>query len=329
MSFSEFHLIDRISHTLHPVGPEVVCGIGDDCAVVHKGNGLLELLTTDTLVEGIHFDPKYFTPFEVGKKAFAVSLSDIAAMGGTPRLALVSLGIASSISEEWILDLYAGMDQMAREFNVSIVGGNITHFPKHFFVSVTLTGDVEKGKCKFRKGAQVGDALYVTGAIGSSAVGLSLLKRGKTKESPFIRAHKTPSPELAAGRFLSCETGVTAMIDISDGLVADLKHILEVSPGVSAEILFDDIPTEKGIEVLVKENRLSLPQVVLSGGEDYQLLFTVKPLVEAALLERAKKKGLRFHRIGTLGEGDQQVKIVGSDGQEMKGKWAGFDHLKS
>jgi len=328
MSFSEFHLIDRLSHTLHSVGPEVVCGIGDDCAVVHKGNGLLELLTTDTLVEGIHFDPKYFTPFEVGKKAFAVSLSDIAAMGGTPKHALISLGISQKISESWILDFYAGMDQMAREFNVSIVGGNITRLPKSFFVSVTLTGEVEKGKCKFRKGAQVGDSIYVTGAIGSSAVGLCLLKKGKTKESPFIRAHKTPSPELAAGRFLSGETGVTAMIDISDGLVADLKHLFEASPGVSAEILFGDIPTEKGIEILIKENKLSLHEVVLSGGEDYQLLFTVKSTAEAALLERAKKKGLHFYRIGTLGEGEKEVKILDSMGQEIKGKWEGFDHLK-
>lgn len=326
MSFSEFQFIDHLSRTLHPLSPDVICGIGDDCAVVDRGHCLLELLTTDTLVEGIHFDIKYFTPFEVGKKAFAVSLSDIAAMGGNPKHALVSLGMSRSVSEAWVLDLYAGMDQMAREFNVSIVGGNISHLQKGFFVSVTLTGEVEKGKCKFRKGAQAGHSIFVTGPIGSSAVGLHLLKKGKVKESPFIRAHKTPSPELAAGQFLGGEPAVSALIDVSDGLVADLRHLLEAG-SVGAEIFLADIPTEKGIEVMVKEHRLYLPELVLSGGEDYQLLFTVKPFYEGDLLERAKRKGFRFHKIGQIVEG-KEVKILDGEGKELKGKWPGWDHLK-
>ncbi len=330
MKLTEFQLIERIQHLIHSPSPDVVCGIGDDCAVIDKQNGVYELLTTDCLIEGVHFDLKYFTPFEVGKKALAVNLSDIAAMGGKPRHALVSWGIPENISSNWLMDAYTGLDQMALEFNVSMVGGNLAFSPDRLWVSITLVGEVEKEKCKFRLGAHPHDALYVSGPLGSSAMGLALLKKKKFAESPFMRAHKTPVPELVVGHFLGGEKGVTSMIDVSDGLMGDLSHILNAGgEKYGAHLDFDSIPREKELESLAQKMKLSLVDLVLNGGEDYQLLFTVNPEEEKDFLKKSKSAGYQFSRIGSVMDQAYGIKVTDEQGKEIKISHKGFDHFKS
>lgn len=330
MKVTEFQLIDRIQSLLHPPSPDVICGIGDDCAVIDRHNGLYELLTTDCLIEGVHFDLKYFTPFEVGKKALAVNLSDIAAMAGKPCHALVSWGIPESISDDWLTDATTGLGQIALEFNVSIVGGNLAFSPDRLWISVMLVGEVQKEKCKFRKGARPNDALYVSGPLGSSALGLALLKKKKVPGTPFIRAHKTPVPELLAGHFLGEQKGVTSMIDVSDGLLGDLSHILNAGgEKYGAHLDFDLIPREKELESLAKSMKLSPVDLILNGGEDYQLLFTVKPEEEKDFLEKSKSAGYKFFRIGCVMDQTYGLKIVDQQGREMKVHQKSFDHFKS
>lgn len=319
MELQEFKLIESISHMIHQASPDVVCGIGDDCAVIDKKNGFYELLTTDCLVSGIHFDLKYFTAFEIGKKALAVNLSDIAAMGGKPLYALVSLGVPLSFTEDWITDLYAGLNQLAQEYNVSVVGGNISKSPRDFWINITLTGEVETKRCRFRKGAKAGDFIFVTGLLGSSALGLYLLKKGKARESAFVRAHKTPNPQLFEGHFLGGEEGVTAMIDLSDGLIADLNHLLDKNEeGLGASLLLEDIPRDKELTGVARANRLLISDLLLGGGEDYQLLFTVNPDASVELQRRAKNAGYKFSNIGSIVPANEGVKVWDEKGREVK-----------
>lgn len=327
MNLSEFQLIAKIQQQVIPHSPQVICGVGDDCAVVEKGGGFSILLTTDCVVEKIHFEPKFFTPFEVGKKAFAASLSDIAAMGGTPKYALITLGIPAATADKWIDELYTGFLQEAQSFNVSIVGGDISRSPHGFWASLTQIGDVESRHCKFRKGAKKGDLIYVTGPLGSSALGFHLLKKGKTNESPYVRAHKTPRARIGAGQFLGKETGVTSMIDLSDGLLQDLGHILDQSH-VGAELQFNRIPRERDFELLAHEYKLSSSDLVLGGGEDYQLLFTVDQALEADIQQRAHKVGFKFYPIGTIVDKEEGLKVFDANGIELKKAKKGFDHFK-
>ncbi|MBI2340457.1 MAG: thiamine-phosphate kinase [Deltaproteobacteria bacterium] len=327
MNLSEFDLIRKIQSHVTVPNPQVICGIGDDCAVVDKGGGIYLLMTTDCVVEKIHFEPKYFTAFETGKKAFAASLSDIAAMGGTPKYAMTTLGIPQTISEKWIDELTAGFQQEAQSFNVSIVGGDISRSPKSFFADIVQVGEVGARYCKFRKGAKEGDGIFVSGPLGSSALGLYLLKKGKSGESPYVRAHKTPRARIGAGQFLGKEAGVTAMIDISDGLLQDLGHVLEQSE-VGAAIRFVDVPRERDFEMLVREQRLSAHDLILGGGEDYQLLFTVHPSAKADFKQRVQKAGFKFYEIGTITNADEGLKVLDERGMELKKVKKGFDHFR-
>lgn len=327
MNLSEFEIIRKIQNAVTIHDPHVICGIGDDCAVVEKGGGVCFLLTTDCVVEKIHFEPKHFTAFEVGKRAFAASLSDIAAMGGTPKYALITLGIPRTTTEKWIDELTMGFLQEAQSFNVSIVGGDISRSPNGFWASLTQVGEVESRQCKFRRGAKKGDLVFVTGPLGSSALGLHLLKKGKTGESPYVRAYKTPRARIGAGQFLGKETGVNSMIDLSDGLLQDLGHILEQSHA-GARLKFSQVPREKDLELLAREYKLSLHDLVLGGGEDYQLLFTIDPSTEADMQKRAAKVGFKFYPIGTIVDGEEGLKVFDEDDVELKKLKKGFDHFK-
>lgn len=326
MDLTEFQLIKRIQQGVHISNKKVICGIGDDCAVVSEKDGMFELITTDCLVESVHFDLKYFTAQEVGMKAMAVSLSDIAAMGGTPLYALVSLGIPEKFTAEWVLNFYEGAGKITREFNVSIIGGNTSRSTGTFWASLEILGEVSSDYCKFRSGALPGDGIYVTGPIGSSAMGLFLLKKDKSTESVFVRSHKTPHPRIETGQFLGKSKGVSSLVDISDGLLADLEHILEQS-SVGAHVYFEQIPREGDLENLAKKNNLPLSEIMLSGGEDYELLFTVKEESEKSFVNRTKTKGIDVFKIGTIADKKDGLKVFGKKGKELVVKKKGYDHF--
>jgi thiamine-monophosphate kinase len=256
---NEFELIACLTASL-PSNESVVVGAGDDCAVLDLGvPGREVLFKTDAVVEGIHFQPDA-EPARVGHKALARCLSDVAAMGGTPTSAVVTVGLPSERDPAWIQAVYEGLQSLARRHNVAIVGGETTTSPERVFLSVALLGSVARGRAILRSGAQPGDAVFVSGELGGSLAG----------------RHLDFEPRLGEARWLCDHFDVHAMIDLSDGLAGDLRHILHAS-GVGAEVLAEAIPVSRAAKVAAKESHAvnSALHAALTDGEDFELLFTV------------------------------------------------------
>ena len=268
----EFGLIDALKKYA-PVSPKVIKGIGDDAAVLPYSQREYLLFTTDMLAEDAHFTRR-MPPQGIGHKALACSISDIAAMGGYPTFAVVSIGVPKNLSVSFIKDVYKGIQRTARDFNVSIVGGDTIKTDK-IVINVALMGLVEKKFLVTRDGAKAGDWIFVTGPLGGS------LKSGR---------HLNFIPRLAQGRFLVENFKPNAMMDISDGLAGDLNHILKASK-VGARLDFASIPRHKGA---------SLSQA-LNDGEDFELLFTLSSIKARSLMDwQAKTRSFYFYPIGTI-----------------------------
>jgi thiamine-monophosphate kinase len=271
---NEFELIDRLTRSL-PTGKSVVVGAGDDCAVLDMGiPGRHLLFKTDAVVEGIHFVPG--TPPEaIGHKALGRCLSDIAAMAGTPTAALVTLALPAKFDVQFIERIYEGMSVLAKRYDVAIVGGETTTLPERMLLSLALLGWVERGKGVLRSGAKAGDALFVTGELGGSLLG----------------KHLSFEPRLAEGRWLTQHFSIQAMIDISDGLAGDLRHILKAS-SVGAELLASAIPISREARRRAREDSKAKPALLaaLTDGEDFELLFTVPGRDAVPLLDAWKKQ---------------------------------------
>lgn len=321
----EFEFIRRIQSKLGSPAPSVIRGIGDDCAVLPGRTGIFTLLTTDAIVEGRHFYRPFFKPFEIGLKAMATSVSDIAAMGGQPLHVLISLGLPKKGASTFVGKFYDGVRSACRRWNLSVIGGNLTA-SNTLWISTTVIGEVRRGNCKFRSGARPGDGIYVTGPLGSAAMGLFLHRHGKKIPNVFARAQKTPKPRLKEGLFLGNISAVTSMIDISDGLLADLSHILDASH-VRAVVEWKKIPRHPQLELLATKYGFSIHDLVLSRGEDYELLFTVRPAAEKDLLRRGIVRGFRFVRIGTIVKGGG-LRILNPDGKILRKKSIGYDHFQ-
>ena len=288
---NEFELIARLTSSL-PTRPAVVVGPGDDCAVLDAGLPDRWLLfKTDAVVEGIHFR-EGTTPEQIGHKALARCLSDVAAMAGTPEAALVTLGLPRSFAVEFIEGIYRGLNALAQRCDVAVVGGETTTNPERIFISVALLGSVPRGKAVRRSGAKAGDALFVTGELGGSLAG----------------KHLDFEPRLAEARWLADHFAVHAMIDLSDGLAGDLRHILNAS-GVGAELLKSAVPVSRAARLAARGGTAAKPPfaAALTDGEDFELLFTVAAREAVKLLDAWKRKfpKLRLSCIGkiTAGEG--------------------------
>ncbi|MFH1596068.1 MAG: thiamine-phosphate kinase [Pseudomonadota bacterium] len=281
----EAALIAALHERFGPAPPEVILGIGDDCAAISLDGSDYLLWTMDTLVEGVHFDLSY-TPLEkLGWKALAVNLSDIAAMGGEPRYALLSLGWPPRRDRAGALTLADGLARAAREYGVAVIGGDTVASPGGLAVTLTLTGVVDAAQMLRRAGAQAGDLVYVTGTLGEAAAGLEILKRGvemdqELKEA-LIEAHLAPRPQLQAGRVLARQGLATALIDLSDGVATDLSHLCRAS-GVGARIRGAAVPISAGLAAAASLLGRDPLQLALTGGEDYQLLFTCPPALAAS-----------------------------------------------
>jgi thiamine-monophosphate kinase len=278
----EFGLISRFQSRLKYRSPQVIKGIGDDCAVLSLNNGNYQVLTTDALVETIHFNLKTHTPEQLGWKTMAVNISDIAAMGGQPKFAVISVGIPNSFQVDFLDRFYKGLNQASMKYKVALVGGDTVASPKHLFINLALLGETMKKKVFTRSGARPGDGIFVTGNLGDSALGLKILKSPKKEwkgseshKKKFIQRHLKPEPRVEAAAWLAkSKYKVTSMIDISDGLTQDLGHILK-SGKVGAELFEEQIPISKALSKYSLINGLSALQLALAGGEDYELLFTL------------------------------------------------------
>ncbi len=319
----EFGLIDRIARQLS-AGKGVVLGIGDDAAAVTPSPGLLSLTTTDMLIEGIHFDLSFCDPLSLGKKALSVNLSDIAAMGGNPRYFLLSLAIPPAMSLDFLDNCISGMLQRADQYGVQLIGGDTCSSPGPLVLTLTVLGEQSPDSLVRRSGARPGDQICVTGTIGDSALGLRLLQQGE-RQSNAIERHLDPAPRVLEGQALADAAIPSAMIDISDGLLADLRHILDLS-SVGAQIFTEVLPLSDTFREqfpTLTEEALSL---ALAGGEDYELLFTVPPEKTSKVFPLLAKLGTPAAVIGTI-TAEKKLTVIGPDGREISLRSKGFDHF--
>ena len=307
-SLHEFQLITHLRRRFGRTGSSVVRGIGDDAAVITTQKGRQLVLTTDLLVEGVHFARTTASFEDIGYKSAAANLSDIAAMGASPDYALVSLAIPSSLTPSDIHRFYRGFMMACRPYGVHLVGGDTSSSYQDLFVNITLTGSVAAGRAIMRDGARAGNLLYVTGTLGDSLAGLKLLssrKRAKTRsmrsigETRLIRRHLRPSPRVEIGHLLSAHRLATAAIDVSDGLSGDLRHICTQS-GVGVEVDAQALPLSSELRTYARVHAMDPVAIALQGGEDYELLFTVSPHNRSKLLERCRQMTCPVSCIGII-----------------------------
>ncbi len=302
-------------------------GIGDDTALVAVAQGMALALTTDFSIESVHFSAKLHPPQSVGHRALARSLSDIAAVGGIPKFALVSLAISNRTTRAWIEAFYGGLVGLAKRFGVAVIGGDTAVVSGPTTVDVIVAGVVEPARALRRSGARPGDGVYVSGPLGLSALGLQMLKSGARSHGrrtpPAVHAHLYPEPRCMLGRFLSQRRLASALIDISDGLSTDLGHLCEASQ-VGARIWADRIP-KQGLLNGPRLDREAQLNLALHGGEDYQLLFTVSPRKSWKIPRRFQ--GVHLHRIGQI-LGSRKVLLVDGRGKQVVLRPRGYDHFR-
>ncbi len=250
----------------------VRAGIGDDCAVLRIPSGHETLVTTDFSLEGIHFRRDWHSPQTVGHRCLARGLSDIAAMGGTPVAAFLSLALPKDLPQPWVDQFLRGLVALAQEHQVTLAGGDTAESPTGVLADIIVVGSVPRGKSILRSGARPGDRIYVSGELGGAATALAEMQAGKEVDPAAHKRHFSPEPRIDVGRVLREKAMATAMIDMSDGLSTDLAHICKES-GVGANIAVGLIPRAKA----GKPRRQVDLELALHGGEDYELLFTVRP----------------------------------------------------
>ncbi len=326
----EFKFIERIRSAMKAKNPSVVLGIGDDAAIFKPTKGHEMVFTTDMLVEGRHFDFKWISPWELGAKTIAVNISDCAAMGAKPTVALVSLGVPPKYPIKDLEAFYDGMRGWGESYGAQIVGGDTVGSDK-FVVNVALVGEVEAGKALKRSGAKAGDALLVTGKLGDSAAGLYSLQhpseKGKEVVSLLVKRHLTPTPRFSVGRALSLKRLATAAIDISDGLSSEVHHLCEES-GLGAEIHEEALPISDALAHYCQENGLNPLDFVLNGGEDYELLFTV-PLSKISEVVQGipGETGVAVKSIGRMVPFSKGITFITKKAGRIALKAKGFDHF--
>jgi thiamine-monophosphate kinase len=314
-----------------PPGAGVAVGIGDDCAVLEPTAGHHLLATTDLLLEDIHFRRRYAEPADIGWKSLAVNLSDVAAMGGRPRWALVALACPAETTLGEVEAFYEGARDLAGRHEVAIVGGDTTASPAGWLINVTLLG--EAATPLLRSGARRDDVIAVTGPLGRSAAGLAVLNRPRAPEglsaahlAALTSAHLRPLPRVAEGRWLGQAGGVTAMIDLSDGLGTDLAHIAEES-GVRCRVDLERVPVDDATRDLARALDADALAWATGGGEDYELLLTCAAGAFPRLAEGLRRAtGTSLRAIGVVTAGDAGVGFVDAQGREVPAG-AGFEHF--
>lgn len=309
----EFGLIAMIRDKAARIPSPGCEGIGDDCAVIPAGESDSLVVTTDMLVEDIHFLRSAAPAYQLGRKSLAVNLSDVAAMGACPVASFLSVSLPPDVDAEWASAFTDGYLALSGEFGVPLLGGDTTASADRIAISVTAVGRVRNDRIKRRSAALPGDVVLVSGELGGSAQGLRDILSGRT-DTEFARLHHDPAPCVREGAWLGACPGVHAMMDLSDGLASDLGHILKAS-GVGAEIFLDRIPARVPAELAV------------TGGEDYRLLLTAAAEQAGPLRdEYLKEFGRPLYEIGKIGVGHSEIQWF-SDGKRIRPDWKGFRHF--
>lgn len=317
---NEFELIAR--YFAYPA-PSARVGVGDDCAVFDSRLGHEWAVSTDMLVEGRHFvagaDPE-----SLGHKTLAVNLSDLAACGAKPRFALLALALPE-VEEAWLAGFSRGFLGLAAAHDVDLIGGDTTRGPRN--CCVTVLGEVPAGEALLRRGAKVGDEVWVSGCLGDAALGLAALQgrielAAPARDQVLERLHR-PTPRVALG--LALRSVAHAAIDISDGFLADLRHLL-VASGLSAEVLWEALP--RSLAQRSCANEILARDCVLAGGDDYELCFTAPPSMHGDIAALSQRLGLPLSRVGLLRAGSAgEVAVLDREGRTIEVERFGFDHF--
>jgi thiamine-monophosphate kinase len=326
----EFGFIDRFTPDSIYRAQGLIEGIGDDAAVLEKDSRTFSLVTTDLLVEDVHFLKDKMTPWQLGWKSLAVNLSDIAAMGGIAREAFLSLGIPKDMDLHFWDEFYRGFKDLAAKWNVNLSGGDTTGSKGPIVVSVTVIGEVPANEVVYRRGAKPGDRIAVTGILGDSAAGLHILLNGNSQTEhqypELVKAHLEPTPHLTEGRWLAESGAVTAMIDISDGLSSDLGHILKRSE-VGATVDLSQIPLSDSFLNYIESHGLDPLKLSLGVGEDYVLLCTIDSAQSDQIQRNWQQHFQRpLHIVGTI-ETEPGIRHIHPDGTRSTTTKLGFDHF--
>ena len=334
-ALGEFALIERLSHNVQQYHPETRKGIGDDAAVLDLGGDQLTVITTDMLLEGVHFDLSYTPLPHLGYKAVAVNVSDVAAMNAIPKQITVSIAVSNRFSVEALEALYAGIKSACAEYKVDLVGGDTTASRTGLVISVTAVGQVEKDKVVYRSGAKPSDIICVTGDLGAAYVGLQIMER----EKQVYLANPDMQPQFEGkdyllGRQLKPtarmdviyelrDLGVlpTAMMDVSDGLASEILHICKQS-GVGATLFEDKLPIDGVTYTTAGEMQLDPTTCALNGGEDYELLFTIGQ----DQYEKLKNHPDVFF-IGYINESSKGINLITKNENRVPVKAQGWIHF--
>ncbi len=334
-TLGEFGLIDRLTENLPKHNASTLTSVGDDAAVMDYGADKEVLVSTDMLLEGVHFDLTYVPLKHLGYKSAVVNFSDIYAMNGTPRQLVVGLGISKRFTVEHMEALYAGLRLACEIYGVDLVGGDTTASNSGLVISCTVIGDAPKGSVVRRSGAKPTDLICVSGDLGAAYMGLQVLEREKAAAA----GDKNFTPDFAGKEYLVerqlkpearkdivkelAEAGImpTSMIDVSDGLSSELLHLCKASK-TGCRVYEDRIPIDYQTAVMAEELNMNLVTAAMNGGEDYELLFTV-PLT--AHEEVSKLKGVRV--IGHMTPDEQGCAMIGRNGEEIPLRAQGFTHM--
>jgi thiamine-monophosphate kinase len=331
LAHTEVELVRAIRRVLSGDAPGVVVAVGDDGAVVEPGM-YQGVLTTDLLIDGVHFEMGATSPHDLGHKAVTVNVSDVAAMGGSPRYGLASIGLPPAVESAWVMELYGGMREASDEYGMALVGGD-TSRAAQAVIAVTVYGQVPAGKAVTRAGARPGDVLAVTGTLGASAGGLRIgqADHGEQKDllstewgRGLLSRHERPVARVGEGQTLA-QAGATAMIDLSDGLALDLSRVCEAS-GVGARVRLPDLPLAPGLVDLGRALDADPHDLALHGGEDYELLASLSPgAVDLARRDLMERYHTRLTTIGEITEDPGMVAVRGDEESPLAAR--GWDHF--
>jgi thiamine-monophosphate kinase len=319
----EFGLIERIRAQVAG-RDDLLIGIGDDCCATTLPPGEVLLTTTDLLIEEIHFRRVWTDLFSLGRKAVAVNISDIAAMGGTPQSLSLGLALPPDLNPEEFDQLIAGILAAAQEYGAILSGGDTCRSPGGLMLSVTVQGSSKPEEILRRSGAHAGDLLYVSGTLGDSALALRELLAGRTPAVDLALRHHQPTARLCLGQELARRRLATALIDLSDGLRADLGHLLAAS-GVGACVHAAELPLSAPFRLALAKDP-DLLALALAGGEDYELLWSAPPAAAAALAALGAELELPLTCIGAIVAGAGLL-VVGADGEEIISTKLGYNHF--
>jgi thiamine-monophosphate kinase len=324
----EFGIIDRLEGMLRSGSDRIVCGIGDDAALIRQKPGFHSVLTTDALVEGVHFDLTYTPLDSLGWKSLAVSLSDLAAMGATPVCAVVSVAVPGSFDLEGVEAFFSGLKRCGEAYQCPVAGGDTVRSLRDFFISVAVEGEVESGKAVLRSGAKPGDALCVTGELGGAKTGFEVLS-GRGEEDLFpesVRRFLEPFPRIREASELLRRLPVSSMIDVSDGLASEIGHLCRRSR-TGCRIRREHIPLSREAARWAERKQKSIDPFLYESGEDYELLFTVD---SGAFADpegfRRTAQELQVTILGEITESEKGISVE-NNGKLARLATKGWDHF--